>query len=374
MPSSTTTIASSSNGERRQVPLGERRRLGRDQRDHALMIGSEVVQPRSRHGPHGHPIIPGSVEYVSQTVPHLERGDDEHLGRPARAHRLGHRPPTGHDLVGPLPARPVIVGTAAALPVRLRSRSRLTTGPRRRCTSHAVAGEPEALRPGRLHRDRGDRRAERPGQVRPHLVPAGPDRRSVAYHGDVTRAEGEPGFRHERGRPLEERRATQALEGRIGVGEVSTDIAETGRAQHRIGDRMAHGVAVGVPRQSRFLVEAHPRQPKRPRSVSRVHVEPDAYPGGGPSVTGPAHASVGLRQIEQGGDLHVHGVARDRQDGPTVELQGRRVVGQGDAVAAARSRPAGRPRRTPGASGPGRAARGRGCRRSGRRRPASRCR
>jgi hypothetical protein len=74
------------------------------------------------------------------------------------------------------------------------------------------------------------------------------------------------------------RRTTQQLDAvrvlprRIGVREVTADIASTGSAQHRIRDRVTDHVAVGMRLQPFFEWNAHPAKDERPPRHEPVQV------------------------------------------------------------------------------------------------------
>jgi hypothetical protein len=144
---------------------------------------------------------------------------------------------------------------------------------RERETSRAVARQPEALGSGRLHRHPLDRDPERGGQPRTHLVAARLDRGPFGDHGHVGRDRQAPGHAHLRDRPGQQLDALHAGHPRIRFREMLADVAEPRRAEQGVGERVTHGIAVGVPSQPRFAVEAQAAEEQLARVIARMDVE-----------------------------------------------------------------------------------------------------
>jgi hypothetical protein len=81
--------------------------------------------------------------------------------------------------------------------------------------------------------------------VRRHLGPLGDD-------GGVDIADAVAGSDHAARRFLQQRTRIGALELRVGVREVFADIAQRGRAQQGIGDRVQQHVGIGWPSRPRW--------------------------------------------------------------------------------------------------------------------------
>ena len=54
----------------------------------------------------------------------------------------------------------------------------------------------------------------------------------------------------------------------VRVGEMNADVAEPRGSQHRVGHRMADGIAVGVPAQPVFTFEEHASQQRRQEAIA----------------------------------------------------------------------------------------------------------
>ena len=67
------------------------------------------------------------------------------------------------------------------------------------------------------------------------------------------------------------------LEGRIGIGEVLTDVAQRGGAQHRIRERMADDVPVGMAGETVLRLESDPAEHQRAAGRECVNVETETH-------------------------------------------------------------------------------------------------
>ena len=121
-----------------------------------------------------------------------------------------------------------------------------------------------------------------------------------------------------------------ACDGRIGVGEMLADVAERGRPEQRVGERVAHRVPVGMAR------ETAPRPRSARRRATEVAVRAPAgarrtrAPRADPQPCGAADPRLRLREVEQGGDLEVLRITGDRTHRAAGQLEQRGVVGDAE--------------------------------------------
>ena len=213
---------------------------------------------------------------------------------------------------------------------------------------------PESFGPGGLHRDRADRKTERPGEGRAHLGSPRRDRGPFADHREVAGRGREPRVRDEGERACEEVEPGDPLEGGIRFGEVLPDITERGRSQQGVGQRVAHRVAVGMAREAVDTLEPdaaeHQRSCLPPTDGRRTRSPREAS-----SAIPASHPGFGLCEVEEGRDLRVHRVAGHGADLMTGQLQHRGVVGEREPClhGAVDERRGGPRSRTPAASVPG---------------------
>ena len=72
---------------------------------------------------------------------------------------------------------------------------------------------------------------------------------------------------------MQEPHTGDPFHGRVGVGEVLSDVAERRRPEERVTDRVTDRVTVGMPREPHLSLEAHAAQPELTRRIARVHIE-----------------------------------------------------------------------------------------------------
>ncbi len=66
--------------------------------------------------------------------------------------------------------------------------------------------------------------------------------------------------------------------GRIGVGEVLPEIAERGRSEERVAQRVADDITVGMAKEARLPLEVDSAEVQRASLRMRVHVQADPDP------------------------------------------------------------------------------------------------
>ena len=156
-------------------------------------------------------------------------------------------------------------------------------------------------------------------------------------------------------------------------GKVPADVAERGRAEHRVGRRVADDVGVGVPEGAERRRDAHAAEDQRPSLDEPVQIVPGADAR---RRRDPASPARGV-EIRGRRDLHVAGVPRNHVHGMPGPLGEHRFVGRRRRRRARARRRRRAPRAgRPAASAPGRSSRA-GSSRSRRRaavRRASPCR
>ena len=140
----------------------------------------------------------------------------------------------------------------------------------------AVAGEAQALRTGCLHRHPFQREVQGPRQRRAHLATSRRDGGTLAQDRDVARAGRVPGLAEDDKDAGQELEPADPFGCGIGIGEVLPDVAEGGRPEERIGDRVTNGVAVRVPGKSGLALEVDAAEPEGARGIVCVDVEPEA--------------------------------------------------------------------------------------------------
>ena len=113
------------------------------------------------------------------------------------------------------------------------------------------------------------------GELVAHLGATRIDRRAVADHGGVDRRRQVPRQRHLRDDVTQERSPLDVLGVGGRIGEMLTEVAERGRPEQRVGDRMTHHVAVGMADQAVLAFEPHTAEPQRPVLREPMHVEPE---------------------------------------------------------------------------------------------------
>ena len=173
--------------------------------------------------------------------------------------------------------------------------------------------------------------------------------------------------------------AVGPLPPRVGVGSVTTEVAETGRTEHGVGDGVGHGVGVAVPveRPGAVTGDDHPTEDQRTvRAVGEpVDVEPLADPNGRRSAV---HRSATFirasasTEILGPGQLQVAWVPHHRAHRCPQVLQQPGIVRRLSARVVCV--PEGWPPRRPAVSGRRPTRRGRRCAARCRRRRASGCR
>ena len=101
---------------------------------------------------------------------------------------------------------------------------------------------------------------------------------------------------------------------RVGVGEVLADVAQPGRAQQRVGDRVGDHVGVAVPGRPALARERHAAEDERTVRVvgEGVHVEALPDPDGGAPSAG-TEQRLGDHQVGGPGDLEVGRASRPRR-------------------------------------------------------------
>ena len=74
-----------------------------------------------------------------------------------------------------------------------------------------------------------------------------------------------------------EDRGVGAAPALVGGGKVLADVARAGGAEDRVGDRVEHGVGVGVTGESAGVRDAHAAEDERTAGVERMDVDALAY-------------------------------------------------------------------------------------------------
>ena len=136
----------------------------------------------------------------------------------------------------------------------------------------AAAGEAEAVGGGAGHRDRS---AGRGGQHLLRLRAAGADPRGVAddLHGGVAQRPALPG--DQLAHVGQQRDAAGVRPLRAAGAEDRADVAEPGRGQQGVAQRVRGHVAVGVTGAAVHAVPAQPGHPAHPAGLDRVHIRPE---------------------------------------------------------------------------------------------------
>ena len=224
---------------KRQIPfaeLGGHPRIGEQSHD-APVIVREAIELPAIHLAERDPMLGRRVGQGSHALGRVHVRRHQDLDGTSRPDRLGD---------GPLPADG--------------ARGAHRTGDQRE-TTDAIAGEPESLRPRRLHGDPFDRYPQYLGDSLPHRLAFGPDRRLVAHHRQVARDRRYAHLRDDLDGPSQQIHPGDAGDAGVRLGEMHTDVAQRHRAEQRIGQRVTHGVTVGVTGEARDPVESHPSEP-----------------------------------------------------------------------------------------------------------------
>ena len=106
-----------------------------------------------------------------------------------------------------------------------------------------------------------------------HRAPASAARRSTEQS---TLPTDQPAVAHVGGDPAQQLDRVGAGQRRIGVGEALADVAETGRAEQRVGDGVGDGVAVAVPDETGHIGEHAAAEHERPLRVVAEAVDVEA--------------------------------------------------------------------------------------------------
>ncbi len=172
-----------------------------------------------------------------------------------------------------------------------------------------------------------DVEADRPGNRRPHRVDVAADFRRFENHRHVHVADLESLLRHERYRPPQQIDARRVLPLRIRVGKVTSDVAEAGAAENRVGDRMADDIRVRVAQRPTVGGNGHAAQHQRSSGHQPMEVVAGA---GAPGPCGQRHC--GLR-IADCGFLQSPIIPQSAIRNPQClgdRLRGRQIAGDGD--------------------------------------------
>ena len=192
----------------------------------------------------------------------------------------------------------------------------------------AAAGGVDAFVGLALDGDRAGVDAERAGQRGLHRRRVRTDLRAFGNHHDVDVDDLPAGVPDARRGVGQQHQAVGVLVARIRVGEQPADVAEVGRAEDRVGHRVAHGVGVGVAAQAAIVGDAHAAEDQRPALGEDVQVVAGADAEGRRR-----RARPGPLQVGGGRDLHVGVVAGDQPDLVAGLLGEHRLVGAGGAAA-----------------------------------------
>ena len=99
---------------------------------------------------------------------------------------------------------------------------------------------------------------------------------ALEHHGDVDVVDDPAGGRHVLQHGAQQRHRVGVAPQLVGVGEVLADVAEPGRAEQRVDDRVGQHVGVRVPRETSLAGDLDAAEDQRPAVGEAVGVDADA--------------------------------------------------------------------------------------------------